>query len=95
MDKQQILDRTEPFIVTGSGLGFACMKSGVFERVTRPWFSPMVVEVPDRLGGSYLLTYSEDISFILKMKDYGINLWCDPLVRVNHLKTVKVGWEKR
>jgi hypothetical protein len=95
MDKQQILDRTEPFIVTGSGLGFACIKSGVFEKVTRPWFTPMVVEVPDRLGGSYMLSYSEDISFILKMRDYGIPTWCDPLVRVNHIKTVKVGWGRR
>jgi hypothetical protein len=55
----------------------------------------MVVEVPDRLGGSYLLTYSEDISFMLKMKDYGIQAWCDPLVRVNHIKTVKVGWGQK
>jgi len=95
ISKQQILERTEIFPVTGGGLGFTCIKSGVFEKVTRPWFAPMVVEVPDRLGGSYLLTYSEDISFILKMKDYGVQMWCDPLVRVNHLKTVKVGWGPR
>jgi len=31
LDKQQILDRTEIFPITGSGLGFACIKSGVFE----------------------------------------------------------------
>lgn len=93
LTKQEVLNRSEIFPISGGGLGFTCIKKGVFERVTRPWFSPMVVEFPDRMGGSYLLTYSEDISFMLKMADYGITMWCDPLVRVNHLKTVKVGWE--
>lgn len=93
LSKEDILKRTEIFPATGAGLGFACIKSGVFEKIPRPWFAHMVQEMPNMQGGSFLSTFSEDISFILKMKDYGTQLWCDPTVLVNHMKTVRVGWK--
>lgn len=90
--RDEIMTRKEPFEVRGAGMGFVCIKKGIFEAIDRPWFTHMVEEMPTTSGKIWTKTYSEDISFVMKMNDYGFKLMVEPSVRVAHIKTVRVSF---
>jgi hypothetical protein len=46
------------------GTGLILIKTSVFERLSRPWFM-------------WTETHSDDVYFIMKAKDAGVDAWCD------------------
>ena len=76
--------RRKPFTVDYTGFGWVLIKKGVFENLEYPWFAPQMQvfesgDVQDMCG--------EDVSFCLDAKKMGMEIWCDPRIRVGHEKT--------
>ena len=97
MTKEQIMAKKKPFTVRGVGFGFLAVKQGVFEKIKRPWFSQIDVEVQNEETGEIEYKFQlmgEDLSWCEKVHRMGIDIWVDPLVRVNHHKQVKIEWPK-
>lgn len=67
----------EPFKLFGLGTGAMLIKVDVFEKITQPWF-----HFTYNLDGS--LEYSEDTYFCDKLMRAGIEVWCDPRIKVGH-----------
>lgn len=72
--------------IQGSGLGFVCVKSGVFEKLTRPWFTYYFQQVPSS-NGSINITIGEDLTWCIKVKEAGFSIYFDPTVLVGHVKS--------
>ncbi|MGA1717681.1 MAG: hypothetical protein ACO38Q_02620 [Aquiluna sp.] len=89
LDKIEFMLTDAPVEVDGVGFGFLRVKSGVFERIPRPWFEILKVPVAMRL-----VNLSEDYSFCKKAQESGFQIWIDPSVRVGHHKEVvfNVDW---
>ena len=84
---------TEPMKVGAIGFGFVCIKSGVFESLTRPWFQSAITTI-EVDGKDYTFPIiGEDISFCERARKNGYDIWFDPTVRVTHHKTMKLTWE--
>jgi hypothetical protein len=98
MMPEQLLDKyKEPFKVAGCGFGFLCVKSGVFEKMPRPWFGPVAVpnydEKTNKKTEDFILI-GEDLSWCTKAINAGFDIWVDPEVRVLHQKTFKLHWAR-
>lgn len=78
----EITNRTEPYIVDWVGMGWMLIKRGVMEKVPYPWFAPVNIRVTKDIVDSL----SEDISFQLRLKEAGFDIWLDPTNRVGHEK---------
>ena len=81
---ESISKRRSPFTVDYTGFGWVLIQNGVFESMEYPWFAPKMQvfdsgEVQDMCG--------EDVSFCLDAKEMGMEIWCDPRIRVGHEKT--------
>jgi hypothetical protein len=95
MPEDMLLSRTEPFKVAGAGFGFIAVKSGVFEKMPRPWFGPVSIPNTDEnkdVSPEFVLI-GEDLSWCTKAIKCGYDIWVDPKVRVTHQKTFKLYWK--
>lgn len=90
--KEEILRIKNPMSVDIAGFGFIAIKSGVFERIERPWFSHLSNVVQNSQGKNMFITVGEDISWCMKAKQIGIDIYFEPSVLVKHMKTVSVDW---
>lgn len=89
-----IVKLKDPFLIQSHGFGFVAMKSGVFERIQRPWFSHEIVKVGQNTDGTNIIdAVGEDISWCIKAYKAGIELYFDPTVLVNHIKKQAITWE--
>lgn len=89
--KWRIKSLTDPFKVQSCGFGFVAMKSGVFERMPRPWFNHEFVKVGvDKIGRDVIDCVGEDISWCIKAYREKIDIWFDPKVLVTHHKTAAI-----
>ncbi len=76
----------EPVEVYGVGLGFMCVKSGVFESLKRPWFGlGKVIQEVD--GVTYELPLGEDLYFCERVAENGHKVYVDPNIIVGHMKS--------
>jgi hypothetical protein len=75
------------------GFGFVAVKSGVFEKIERPWFSHLSQEITNDLGIKIYDSVGEDISWCIKASNCGVPIYFDPSVLVNHIKTVQITWD--
>jgi len=76
----------EPVEVYGVGLGFMCVKSGVFESLKRPWFGlGKVIQEVD--GVTYELPLGEDLYFCDRIAENGHKVYVDPNIIVGHMKS--------
>lgn len=85
-----------PFVVRAVGFGFLCISAGVFERMERPWFATVPVAFKNENTGETEFKYpliGEDTAWCEKAYQMGIEIWLDPLVRPNHQKTIRLGWQ--
>lgn len=91
----EIKPMTEVMEVEGAGFGFMCVKQGIFESLTRPWFqSAMGTWVdPDTKEEFTFPILGEDLSWCKRVGDLGYKIMFDPTVRVTHHKTMKLTWE--
>lgn len=95
MHKNEILLLNEPFTCVGVGFGFLAVKSGVFERIERPWFASGGINVKNEETGKTekkICLVGEDLLWCDKVREVGIDIWVDPLVRVGHQKTIRLRW---
>lgn len=97
MQKEEIMKLKKPFTVRGVGFGFLAVKQGIFEKIKRPWFSQISVEVENEETGEIEYKFplmGEDLSWCEKVHRMGIDIWVDPLVRVTHHKQMVLDWPK-
>jgi hypothetical protein len=88
----EALQKKKVVEVDAVGFGFVAVKSGVFEKIERPWFRP---EYESRWKGDrkrVRVSIGEDISWCRKARDAGFAIHLDGSVRVQHLKTLPVEW---
>jgi hypothetical protein len=68
-----------------TGMGYMLVKNGVFEKIGYPWFSPEFYNVP---GNEKIQDFmSEDVSFCMKAKKAGFEIFVDISMIVPHEKT--------
>lgn len=76
----------EPFSVYGVGLGFVCVKQGVFESLKRPWYGlGKVIQEVD--GTTYEIPLGEDLYWCERVAENGHEVYVDPTVIVGHVKS--------
>lgn len=90
--KKEILNMKKEIQVHSCGFGFIAIKSGVFERLERPWFGHLIQIIHNSRGEMLYDSLGEDVSWCIRAKNAGIPIYFDPSVLVTHLKTLKVGW---
>ena len=73
----------EPVEVFGVGFGFISMKSGVFERMQRPWFRTERIDDPVH---KITLDIGEDYSWCMNARRAGMKIMLDPSIKVDHHK---------
>lgn len=93
LSKEDIIQMTEPEVVQSIGFGFVCVKNGVFESLSRPWFAHMVQRVQNKSGKILDVAFGEDTSWCIRAYQAGIKIYLDPLVKVDHMKTKRIGWQ--
>ena len=87
------LRKKDKIKVQSIGFGFVAIKSGVFEKIKRPWFSLQLVKVGESIDGEDVVdSIGEDISWCIKAKDAGFDCYLDPTVKVSHIKRVAISW---
>ena len=90
----QLVNIREPLKVQSIGFGFVAMKSGVFERIQRPWFNLEYVKVGEDTDGKEVVdSVGEDISWCVKAYRAGIDLHYVPDVLVTHMKKQPITWD--
>lgn len=67
-----------PFKCWAVGTGFCLIQTDVFKEIEQPWFSYGYNPTTNS-------TIGEDIYFCKKVREKGINVWCDPTILVKHL----------
>jgi hypothetical protein len=83
-----IMLEPEPMECYGLGFGFIAMKSGVFEKMDRPWFK---IEHIRWAHLEFDLNVGEDYSWCMNARRNGFKIMLDPNVKVKHHK--EVIWE--
>jgi hypothetical protein len=92
MTKYEARSKVDPFEVSGTGLGFTCIKPGVFETIERPWFEHVSLRTRMSDTEYSVEMFSEDISFLHKVTQAGFKVYADPNVLVGHVKKTNVHW---
>jgi len=90
---EELLNMEDIVEIGGTGFGFVCVKQGVFESLSRPWFQSASIAI--KLNGSdyHFNIIGEDISWSKRVKDVGFKIHGDPQVKVTHHKMTTLGWE--
>lgn len=83
----EIYQRADTVIpVYGVGLGFICIRQGVFERLKRPWYG--LGKVKQEVGGvEYEIPLGEDLYWCERVAENGDIVHLDPTVVVGHVKS--------
>lgn len=89
----EIKDAKELMKVSSVGFGFVCIKPGIFEKMSRPWFQS-VMGTATQDGKEYTFPIlGEDLSFCKRATDMGYEIWLDPTVQLIHNKTMQITWQ--
>ena len=88
-----ILNMKEPVKIQSCGFGFIAMKSGVFEKISRPWFNMVMAPIGKNENGDVFDLLGEDISWCYKAYHASIDIWFDPGALVTHHKRVPLGFK--
>lgn len=89
----EIKDEKELMKVYSVGFGFICIKQGIFEQMSRPWFqSVMGTATQDGKEFTFPIL-GEDLSFCQRVNQMGYEVWLDPTVQLVHNKMMKLTWE--
>lgn len=88
-----ILALDNPLKIEGCGFGFLCVKQGVFEQMSRPWFKQVThtMELDNKIIEFPLM--GEDLSWCKRALNLGYEIWLDPKVKLTHHKTIQLSWE--
>jgi hypothetical protein len=87
MTRDDMKDKKEQFKVDYVGFGFICIKKGIMESLTYPFFKPYLHELV--IDGVYVRDYSsEDVSWCIDVRKNGYEIWVNPNIKVGHEKLV-------
>lgn len=76
-----------PHRIEACGMGFVAVKSDAMEKIEKPWFGDIEIEIQKNDGEVFKwFCNSEDISFFERAKRAGVEVWFDPTIRVGHIK---------
>lgn len=85
VNKVEFILHDIPVEVGGVGFGFVAVKSGVFEKMTRPWFLINRVQWSES-NPELKVNVGEDYSWCANASRAGFKIFVDPLVKVKHHK---------
>jgi len=84
--KSRELAATKDVVEVGEvGFGFVCMKSEIFSKIERPWFSTVFQKVTQG-EEERLIPYGEDYSLCIRARKAGYKIFVDTSVRLGHHK---------
>lgn len=89
----EVLDMKEVTEIEGTGFGFVCIKYGVFESLSRPWFQSTEGKVNVNNTEYKFNIIGEDLSFCERVRQVGFKIYADPNVKVTHHKMQRLAWE--
>lgn len=89
----EVKDKTELMKVASVGFGFVCIKQGIFEQLSRPWFQSVEATVKRESGDWTFPILGEDLSFCHRVGKLGYDIYLDPTVKLIHNKMMKLTWE--
>lgn len=91
-DHESLKHKQYPFEIFGAGFGFIAIKSGVFERISRPWFDAVFqkIENEDKTKEIFV-PWGEDLSWCKKAREQGFKIYLDPSIKVYHHKKIALG----
>jgi hypothetical protein len=91
---EEVKDLKEIEKIYSAGFGFICVKNGVFESLSRPWFqaSNDIIKGPDGQELPFAIM-GEDTSWCHRVNELGFEVYFDPTVQVTHHKMMKLTWE--
>ena len=78
------------FPVAATGFGFIAIKSGIFEKIQRPWFDLVFNKLVNEDGKEMLIPLGEDYSWCNKARAAGFDIFIDPSVKLNHHKKISI-----
>jgi hypothetical protein len=84
VNKVEFIMHDVPVEVGGVGFGFVAMKSGVFERIPRPWF--LIGKVQWSPESEMRVNVGEDYSWCGRAQQAGFKIFVDPNVKLRHHK---------
>ncbi len=90
---EDFLKKEDLFEIDAAGFGFVCIKKGIFEKMTRPWFQATEVNYSQDGQEFKFNILGEDLAWFIRAKQLGFQAWCDPSVKVTHHKTMRLTWE--
>jgi len=90
---EDFLTMKEPTQIAGAGFGFICIKSGIFEQMSRPWFQSVPITTNSNGKDWTFPIMGEDLSWCHRATQLGYSIWIDPAVKVQHHKMMKLTWE--
>jgi GT2 family glycosyltransferase len=93
MSYDEVLALKETTQIAGAGFGFICIKSGIFEQMTRPWFQSVQITTESDGKDWTFPIMGEDLSWCHRATELGYSIWLDPSVKVQHHKMMKLTWE--
>jgi len=93
MPKETIKSLKSTVVVDSIGFGFVAIKSGVFEKMQRPWFKHHRQKIQTGSNTFIEDSVGEDISWCINAKNNGFEIHFDPKVLVNHIKKTTIGWD--
>lgn len=91
-DPQEIDSEKELIKIEAAGFGFLCVKQGVFESLSRPWFQQTTYVYQEGDMARTIPVMGEDTSWCKRVTENGYEIWLDPTVRLIHYKTMKLTW---
>lgn len=90
-DIATIMNDTKPSEVMATGFGFICVKQGVFESMSRPWFETKFLKVVDeKTEKEMFIPFGEDYSWCISARGVGYKIFVDPLTKVTHHKKIAI-----
>jgi hypothetical protein len=92
MPKNTVLTTKDTIKVDAVGFGFIAVASGVFEKMNRPWFTHYQQQMLNSRNEVLIDSVGEDISWCMNARNAGFDIYFDPSVLVNHVKTTPITW---
>lgn len=92
LPKSEVKWLTDYVEVDAAGFGFIAIKSGVFEKIPRPWFGMLNQRIYDDNKTEVVISVGEDISWCVKAQQAGYKVMFDPRILVGHVKSNIVRW---
>jgi hypothetical protein len=93
LTKNDILRLSNPMKVQTVGFGFVAITHNVISKIPKPYFKLINDVIQNNFGKNLYISLGEDISFFIKAHNVGFDVWFDPNVLVNHMKTQTVSWK--